>query len=152
AEVQNYFSDGALSLHTRSLQYGKLRNGTFVKVFPRLVPRSRTHFHTLPCGVDVIMGVNGYIWVSKHVPVSTVVENAEAIYSNKNEKISDQEREAIARVCNCITLLDRLFIKITDTSVIYTYEASLGHNVKDLLNSEVASELAEQVRARLAAH
>ncbi|PIA19517.1 hypothetical protein COEREDRAFT_78859, partial [Coemansia reversa NRRL 1564] len=51
AEVQSYFADGALSLHTRSLQYGKLRNGTFVSVFPQLVPRSRSHFHTLPCGV-----------------------------------------------------------------------------------------------------
>ena len=63
----------------------QLRNGTLVKVFPRLVLRSRTHFHTLPCGVDVVMGVNGYIWVSKHVPPSTVEANAEAIYSNKND-------------------------------------------------------------------
>ncbi|KAJ1921350.1 Exosome complex component rrp4 [Mycoemilia scoparia] len=152
AEVQNYFNDGALSLHTRSIQYGKLRNGTIVKVFPKLVPRSRSHFHSLPCGVDVVMGVNGYIWVSKHVPQSTVEANAEEIYSNKNEKISTQERETIARVCNCITLLDRLFIKITDTSVIYTYEASLGHAAKEILNHDIAADLADQVKARLNDH
>ncbi|KAI8324126.1 hypothetical protein GQ54DRAFT_257166 [Martensiomyces pterosporus] len=149
AEVQSYFADGALSLHTRSIQYGKLRNGTLVTVFPQLVPRSRSHFHTLPCGVDIVLGVNGYIWVSKHVPASKVEANAELIYSDKNEHITDTERETIARVANCIHLLNRLFVKITDTSIIFAYEASLSHAVKDLLTQEVAVELADSVKARL---
>ncbi|KAI9474497.1 Exosome complex component rrp4 [Coemansia sp. RSA 989] len=150
AEVQSYFADGALSLHTRSIQYGKLRNGTFVSVFPQLVPRSRSHFHTLPCGVDVVLGVNGYIWVSKHVPAAKIEANAEHIYSNKNEEISETERESIARVANCIQLLNRLYVKITDTSIIFAYEASLGHAVKDLLTMDVATDLAHAVNARLA--
>ncbi|KAJ2454302.1 Exosome complex component rrp4, partial [Coemansia sp. RSA 2336] len=141
AEVQSYFADGALSLHTRSIQYGKLRNGTFVSVFPQLVPRSRSHFHTLPCGVDVVLGVNGYIWVSKHVPAAKIEANAEHIYSNKNEEISETERESIARVVNCIQLLNRLYVKITDTSIIFAYEASLGHAVKDLLTMDIATDL-----------
>ncbi|KAI9505073.1 exosome complex exonuclease RRP4 [Coemansia spiralis] len=149
AEVQSYFADGALSLHTRSLQYGKLRNGTFVTVFPQLVPRSRSHFHTLPCGVDIVLGVNGYIWVSKHVPASKVEENSELIYSDKNEFISDDERETIARIANCIHLLNRLYVKITDTSIIFAYEASLTHAVKDLLTREVAIDLAHNVKTRL---
>ncbi|PVU93194.1 hypothetical protein BB559_003392 [Furculomyces boomerangus] len=37
AEVQSLFGDGALSLHTRSLEYGKLRNGSLVRVSPALV-------------------------------------------------------------------------------------------------------------------
>ncbi|KAJ2317918.1 Exosome complex component rrp4 [Coemansia sp. RSA 2611] len=149
AEVQSYFADGALSLHTRSIQYGKLRNGTFVAVFPQLVPRSRSHFHTLPCGVDVVLGVNGYVWISKHVPVAQVEANAEHIYSDKNELISEHERESIARVANCVQLLNRLYVRITDTSIIFAYEASLGHAVKDLLTMDVATELAHTVTARL---
>ncbi|KAJ2662412.1 Exosome complex component rrp4 [Coemansia sp. RSA 1200] len=149
AEVQSYFADGALSLHTRSIQYGKLRNGTLVTVFPQLVLRSRNHFHSLPCGVDVVLGVNGYIWVSKHVPASTIEENSELIYSDKNEFISDDERETIARIANCIQLLNRLYVKITDTSIIFAYEASLGHAVKDLLTQDIATDLAHAVKSRL---
>ncbi|EGO20581.1 hypothetical protein SERLADRAFT_476909, partial [Serpula lacrymans var. lacrymans S7.9] len=67
AEVQAFFSDGAMSLHTRSLKYGKLRNGQLIIVPPILVRRLKSHFISLPCGVDLILGLNGYIWVSKHV-------------------------------------------------------------------------------------
>ncbi|KAF9581608.1 exosome non-catalytic core subunit rrp4, partial [Lunasporangiospora selenospora] len=67
AEVQAFFGDGAYSLHTRSLKYGKLRNGSFVSVPPSLVQRCKSHFHSLSCGVDLILGLNGYIWVSAHV-------------------------------------------------------------------------------------
>ncbi|KAJ2355043.1 Exosome complex component rrp4 [Coemansia erecta] len=149
AEVQSYFADGALSLHTRSIQYGKLRNGSFVRVFPQLVPRSRSHFHTLPCGVDVVLGVNGYVWVSKHVSAAKVEANAEHIYSDENEHISDDERESIARVANCVILLNRLYVKITDTSIIFAYEAGLGYPVKDLLTVDVATDLALNVTSRL---
>ncbi|KAJ2725349.1 Exosome complex component rrp4 [Coemansia sp. Benny D115] len=149
AEVQSYFADGALSLHTRSIQYGKLRNGQMVTVFPQLVPRSRSHFHALPCGVDVVLGVNGYIWVSKHVPAATVEANAELIYSDKNDFISDDEREAIARVANCIYLLNRLYVKITETSIMFAYEASLSHPVKELLTRAIAIDMAQSVKSRL---
>lgn len=62
----------------------KLRNGSFVIVPPALVQRCKTHFHTLPCGVNLTLGLNGYIWVSKHT-TQTVEELA--IYSNENEVI-----------------------------------------------------------------
>eukprot|EP00051_Salpingoeca_urceolata_P023778 m.409013 g.409013 ORF g.409013 m.409013 type:complete len:387 (-) comp20152_c0_seq3:232-1392(-) len=55
--------DGSLSLHTRSLKYGKLGPGTFLVVPAGLVKRSKNHFHTLPCGVGVVLGNNGYIWI-----------------------------------------------------------------------------------------
>jgi len=95
AKVESFFQDGALSLHTRSMKYGKvaydmsrpadeipctgahrlscirrivrvpqLTNGTFLVVPPALVKRSASHFVTLPCKVDVILGLNGYVWVS----------------------------------------------------------------------------------------
>ena len=48
----------------RSLKYGKLSQGTLVKVSPSLVKRRKTHFHKLPCGASVILGNNGFVWVS----------------------------------------------------------------------------------------
>ena len=120
AEVQAIMGDGSMSLHTRSLRYGKvsiphhpfstsfphysstssslitpysnpssqlipstltqptnphpqLRNGQLVTVPPILVKRLKSHFITLPCDVDLILGLNGYIWVSKHVLASQQV-------------------------------------------------------------------------------
>ena len=63
AEVQNLFSDGAVALHTRSLKYGKLSQGTLVTVSPSLIKRRKTHFHKLPCGASVILGNNGNVWI-----------------------------------------------------------------------------------------
>lgn len=45
AEVQQLYSDGAASLHTRSLKYGKLSQGTLVKVSPSVI---KVRSHTIP--------------------------------------------------------------------------------------------------------
>lgn len=56
--------------------------------------RLKSHFHTLPFGVDLIIGLNGYIWVSKTVakPLRPDGEEAgfgeesgEGVYSSENE-------------------------------------------------------------------
>jgi len=43
----------------------------------------------MPCGVDLILGLNGYIWVSKHIKdqeqEGEAGFDAEAVYSNKND-------------------------------------------------------------------
>ncbi|CAO3689135.1 unnamed protein product [Rhizopus microsporus] len=65
AEVQTFYSDGTIGLHTRGFKFCKLRNGSFICVPPVLVQRCKSQFHSLPCGVDVILGLNGYIWVHK---------------------------------------------------------------------------------------
>lgn len=57
-------SDGSLSLHARSLKYGKLENGVVVRVPACLMRRLKQHFCSLPCGVDVILGLNGHIWLT----------------------------------------------------------------------------------------
>ena len=46
-EVQQVQKEGTLVLHTRSLRYGKLENGTLVTVPPSLVGRRKNHFVTL---------------------------------------------------------------------------------------------------------
>ena len=71
------------------MEFLKLRNGQLVTVPPILVRRLKSHFITLPCGVDLILGLNGYIWVSKHMKESEREGeegfDAEAVYSNQND-------------------------------------------------------------------
>ncbi|KZT21199.1 exosome complex exonuclease rrp4 [Neolentinus lepideus HHB14362 ss-1] len=126
AEVQAFFSDGAMSLHTRSLKYGKLRNGQLVTIPPILVRRLKSHFITLPCGVDLILGLNGYIWISKHVKENDQEGeegfDAEAVYSNQNDDIDDATRNAISRVANIIRVLAAHFVPLTDTILLEAYE------------------------------
>lgn len=68
----------------------QLRNGQLVTISPQLVRRLKSHFFTLPsCTVDVILGMNGFVWVSKHIKESAQVGeegfDAEAVYSNVND-------------------------------------------------------------------
>lgn len=89
AEVQSFYADGAMGIHTRGFKFCKLRNGSVVHVPPVLVQRCKSQFHTLPCGVDVILGLNGYIWVNKKVQGlsgnATEDIDTNVIYSSKND-------------------------------------------------------------------
>ncbi len=118
AEVQSFYADGAIALHTRSLKYGKLENGRFMVVPPVLIKRVKQHFAVLPCNVHVILGNNGYIWIStvsesamkreEGAGVSRVitVEESEAARKEHTETvIVAHDRERIARVANCIAAL-----------------------------------------------
>ncbi|EEP82061.1 hypothetical protein UREG_06926 [Uncinocarpus reesii 1704] len=89
AEVQSVHQDGSASLHTRSLKYGKLRNGIFLAVAGMGgagvvrgtgVVRSRRQVWTVPganggSDIEVILGVNGYIWISKRADAASAVED-----------------------------------------------------------------------------
>ncbi|KIP04213.1 hypothetical protein PHLGIDRAFT_31465 [Phlebiopsis gigantea 11061_1 CR5-6] len=147
AEVQAFFADGAMSLHTRSLKYGKLRNGQLVIVPPALIRRLKSHFTSLPCGVDLILGLNGYIWVSKHVKDSDREGedgfDAEAVYSNRNDDIDCATRTAIARVTNIIRALAAHWQPLTDAVLLEAYEWAVEQDcdVKDLLLDDVAAAL-----------
>lgn len=73
----------------------QLKNGLLVTVPPSLIVRAKSHFHTLPAiGVDLIIGLNGYIWISKTVKKETRLdgeevgfgeESGEGVYSGENE-------------------------------------------------------------------
>ncbi|KAL7337484.1 hypothetical protein BJY59DRAFT_654591 [Rhodotorula toruloides] len=134
AEVQAFFGDGAMSLHTRSLKYGKLKNGQLVTVPPALVVRSKSHFHTLPFGVDLIIGLNGYIWISKTIKKETRLdgeeagfgeESGEGVYSGENEDISPAIRASITRVALLISLLATHCIPITAELVTEAHDVAL---------------------------
>ncbi|KAJ3023995.1 Exosome complex component RRP4 [Thoreauomyces humboldtii] len=150
SEVQNFFHDGAASLHTRNVKYGKLRNGSLVTVPSALIKRTKSHFITLPCGVDVILGLNGFIWVSKHVAITAdMALQLDALYHNDNAEISDTERETIARVCNTILALAKHNNFINDTMIVYAYEAASEYPVKDILTPATSAEIVARARAQL---
>ncbi|KAL7268406.1 Exosome complex component rrp4 [Rhizina undulata] len=144
AEVQSLFQDGAASLHTRSLKYGKLRNGYFLKVDAKGILRSKSHVLTIQSAngggeIDVILGVNGYIWIAKKVglqasegmvektvSITRLEEEAsEAIYSNVNEVIAAATRREISRIGNCIRAMVRWNVRVDEDMLNAVYEAAL---------------------------
>lgn len=68
AEIQMISADGVVSLHTRSLRYGKLENGQFLSIPSSLIKRLPQHNVTMPWGVDILLGRNGYVWISRSTP------------------------------------------------------------------------------------
>lgn len=136
AEVQAvHQEDGCLSLHTRNQKYGKLGPGVFLAVPAALIKRSKNHFHMLPCGVAVVLGTNGYIWIGERFE-----------YAGDSQPIGADLRERIARVYNVIVGLASQNISIFDTSIIYTYEDSEQYAPKDLLRPEVVAEATARAR------
>ncbi|XP_054076863.1 exosome complex component RRP4 isoform X1 [Rissa tridactyla] len=146
AEVQSVFSDGAVSLHTRSLKYGKLGQGVLVQVSPSLVKRQKTHFHDLPCGASVILGNNGFIWI---YPTPEQKDEEAGGFTTNLEPVPLSDREVISRLRNCIVALVTQQLMLFDTSILYCYEASLPHQIKDILKPEVMEEIVLETRQRL---
>ncbi|KNZ61823.1 uncharacterized protein VP01_1351g2 [Puccinia sorghi] len=148
AEVQGFFGDGSMSLHTRSRKYGKLRNGMLLKVSSQLILRLKSHFHILPIGIDLIIGVNGWIWIAQQraesVPDESLNEAFEAesdnMYSDVNEPISSKTRENIARLAGAINLLSTHSMPISDGSILRTYEASLEVSRLSRLSATAAAD------------
>lgn len=131
--------------------------------------RLKSHFISLPCGVDLILGLNGYIWVSKHVKESEQEGeegfDAEAVYSNQNDvrafhlnylrsswtsmvkDIDDSTRTAISRVTNIIRALASRFVPLTDTLLLEAYNWTVDHEVgtKELLSEDSSHALATSI-------
>ncbi|XP_058861612.1 exosome complex component RRP4-like [Acipenser ruthenus] len=146
AEVQSVFADGALSLHTRSLKYGKLGQGVLVQVSPSLVKRRKTHFHNLLCGASIILGNNGYVWI---YPTPAQQDEEAGGFFTSTEPVPLCDREVISRLQNCILALSAHKVLLYDTSVLYCFESSLAHQIKDTLKPEVMEEIVMETRQRL---
>jgi exosome complex component RRP4 len=144
-EVQSLHQDGSASLHTRSLKYGKLRNGMFMSVTGTGggggVVRSRRQVWTIDGAngggkIDVILGVNGYIWISKHVESQTEGEaetsitrieesTSSSVYSSQNDEIDPETRREIARIRGVITCLVEAGLKVDEDMVMNGYRAAV---------------------------
>ena len=154
AEVQAVHGDGAAGLHTRSLKYGKLRNGAFLKVAGHGggggggggVVRSRRQVWTVQTGngggeVDVVLGVNGYIWIAKHtashatsqVSVTRLEESvSSSIYSSQNDEIAPETRREIARLGGCVMALVEGGVRVDEEMVMRAYDASLEIDAEEM--------------------
>lgn len=107
----------------------------------RGIQRSRSQVLTLPAAngageIDVVLGVNGYVWISKRVVVEGTAtkgvsitrleeEASEAIYSSKNDEIAPQTRREIARVGNCVRALVRHHVRVDEEMLNAVYEAAV---------------------------
>eukprot|EP01147_Barroeca_monosierra_P006411 gene6411-9312_t len=139
AEIQTIFQeDGALSLHTRSLRYGRLGAGIFMRVPPVLVRRSKNHFHTLPSGVAVVLGNNGYIWIGASLEEDTTRTR------NHDTVISDETRKRMARVRNAIAALSERMLSIFDTTIVFTYDDSLHMDEQEMLSPDAVASITER--------
>lgn len=131
-EVQSLFHDGSTSLHTRSLNYGKLRNGQLVTVNPCLIRRLKSHFVRLEeVGLEVIIGLNGVIWVSMlntgKVNVTTGTgRDIEAIYSDVNDPVPNNVRQRISRMLDIVALLSYNHCPISDLALVQGYQVSIS--------------------------
>lgn len=149
AEVQQLHQDGAASLHTRSLKYGKLRNGVFMSVSGTGggggVVRSKRQVWTMDGAngsgkIDVILGVNGYIWISKHVEeegdaqqqqqqqvgVNKMEEAVSSkVYSSQNDWIDVATMREIARCRSVISALVENGLRVDEDMVMMGYQEAV---------------------------
>lgn len=164
AEVQTIFNNGIASLHTRSLKYGKLRNGIFLKVPSSLIIKSKNHSYDLPGNVSLILGVNGYIWLYKTNNNSNIIkpdskstksiaitrleeESSWEIYSDKNtDNIPNSVRSNITRYYNVIKALSACELGITEPRIVMGYEASMAYsNVGSLIDKETMESVCQDI-------
>lgn len=150
AEIQNVGADGTLSLHTRSLRYGKLENGQLIIVPASLMKRLPQHNITLPWGVDVILGRNGYIWITRSIPdewkldgaggpmdeTTPLAETLQLLRTkHANTPILPHERMKIVRVRNVIEVLRLTESQISSESIISIYRRSEELNMMPKVSS-----------------
>ncbi|EPY37970.1 exosome complex component RRP4 [Angomonas deanei] len=121
AEVQKISSDGVISLHSRGTgKYGKLTQfGQLVKIKASLVKRAKHQFASLPAyKVKLIIGINGYIWVSAY---------------DEGQTEENDDRNAIrvntARVANCIKLLDLIGEQVSEKSIEIVADTSISLSI-----------------------
>ncbi|CEJ80200.1 Putative Exosome complex component rrp4 [[Torrubiella] hemipterigena] len=172
AEVQQLHQDGAASLHTRSLKYGKLRNGVFVSVSGTGggagVVRSKRQVWTLDGSngagkIDLLLGVNGYIWISKHFEsevsaeatgINRMEENISSkVYSSQNDQIDVPTMREIARLRSVILALVEHGLKVDEDTVTrgYSEAVELGRESTDddlYLGGEKGRRLADILTGR----
>ncbi|KAH4798295.1 hypothetical protein HBH61_247440 [Parastagonospora nodorum] len=144
AEVQSLHQDNTASLHTRSLKYGKLRNGLFTSlsgagggILSRRggVVRSRRQVFTLNTAageIDVVLGVNGYIFISKHIkPAEDVSINrldegvSETLCSSQNDDIEPAVMREITRVSSLIKGLVACGMRVDEDMIVKVYEGAV---------------------------
>lgn len=89
--------------------------------------------------VQVILGVNGYIWISKYVEVAggeTAITRMEesvssTVYSSQNDEIAPDTRKEISRIRGVINLLVEEGLRVDEDMVMKGYEAAVMIDSED---------------------
>jgi exosome complex component RRP4 len=148
AEVQGLQNDGSTTLHTRSHKFGKLTNGQLYVAPTSLIGRLKQHTVTLPCGIDVILGKNGLLWITvtrdEKLGIADEVEAFELDEEkHANKIIMPDERIKICRVRNSIAILCGASQTITPDSIMKIYRRSeeLELTPKQLLDPGIGAKV-----------
>lgn len=174
AEVMAVRADGTIALHTRSNRYGKLENGSVVKVKATLVRRLPSHFVAFPddMNVELAIGNNGWIWVQRAIPAAWIDEAAadsgggagaaDALLSaeawnglrakHAQQPISDEDRRRVDRACAAVVVLGDQGAAVTADTIEHVYRDSieLGLNRTQMQFLQNAQRLVDALLARTA--
>ena len=123
---------------------------------PALIKRGRSHFLSLPCQVDVIVGNNGYLFISTTPKQGTELDGGMkeeedtpmTEMSAEDKALRKEERLRICRVRNTIQALADHFIAIYEQTIMETYEASLSYAPHTLLRPDIASTIVQSASNR----
>lgn len=150
------------------LTFLQLERGQLLCISPYLVKRRKQHFHHLAqYGIDLILGVNGFIWIGEHVGtkddmVVDQIDKSEEPNSNpEGSEICEQEdshtpleiRQYICRVANAVRVLSTLNFMVTVEVITEIVDLSISqnHEIHDMLGAEFYVLVAEkEVQRRLA--
>ena len=156
AEVQKVNKDGSLSLHTRSSRYGKLCGGSLVTVPTALIKRLSSHFHNFSFGIRALIGVNGYIWLSKSSEEPSRVQKKRRLDDSESDDGEEQKNDLFTRSSNVegeapepvvlpLTVEDRVniarlrmaciilaqeFLEISPPTMLDVYGASIDYQIR----------------------
>ena len=162
AEVQSLNShDSSIFLQTRNMKYGKLNNGFYLKVNHNLIKRMKNHYlNVCQDNVSIILGNNGYIWIYYN-PAATKDKKKESdmietIMRGEEHKLNLQEAVRIptkvkfnmAKVRNCIVVLDRLNLPIFEFSVNKSVELveEVNRPFKILTDKKIINSIEEAIK------
>lgn len=157
---ETFGGEGA-TLHSRSLRYGRLENGHLVVVPRGCVIKMPKHFlkidreeiNAAVCDVDVLVGCNGYVWVTRTFPkewreaVSDSVSEAENYNMLKKKhaecQFSLEEMSILGRVRNSVEVLGMSGFHINKKNIagVYLRSLEMGMNVGEMLGREEAAKL-----------
>lgn len=146
ADVQSIYQDGSVVLHVPK-SYHKLTDGVFTSVPPSLVRRLKTHFCSLPCGVDAILGNNGYIWLTQSLTEDEIELRDMEDSTWTPKPIQKDIRLHIARVKNAIAILAHYYLPVHPDTIMHIFNNSLEYSVADLLKNDIMAIVVKGVDA-----
>jgi exosome complex component RRP4 len=131
AEVHKVQQDGTLMLHTRSIRYGKLENGTLVQASPSLIARRKNHYTTVD-QFQVLWGCNGMIWIQRAMDMENSTDTEELAERQEERRkqhaatpYTRQERQDLARLGNAMECLKLTHTMLSPEPVQQVYTKSL---------------------------